>query len=62
MLQIETKYQPLVLEALEELMYKISLQLEELKGGPLTKQRKTLTKKQRDLEKMQHQISNSVDK
>ncbi len=62
MLQIDNKYKPLLLEAMEELMYKISLQLEDMKGGPLTKQRKALTKKQADAEKLQHLISNTIDK
>lgn len=57
MLQIDTKYRSMLLEALEELMYKLSLQLEDLKGKPLTKQRKELTRKQTELEKLQHLIS-----
>lgn len=60
MIKIELKYQQLVLEALEELMYRTSLQLEELKGGPLTKRRKALTKKQLELEKLQHRVSNAA--
>lgn len=47
----------MLLEALEELMYKLSLQLEDLKGKPLTKKRKDLTRKQAELEKLQHLIS-----
>ena len=54
---IDSKYKPLVLEALEDLMYKLSLQLEGLKGGPLTKERKELTDKQAMLEELQHLIS-----
>lgn len=46
-----------MLEALEELMYKLSLQLNELKGGPMDKQRQELTNKQKAIEKLQHQIS-----
>ncbi len=57
MIEIEAKYKPLLLEALQELMYKLSLQLDELKGGPLDNQRKALTKKQAELEKLQHFIS-----
>lgn len=57
MFQIEPKFKALLLEALEELMYKISLQLEELKGQPLTKYRKELTQKQRQVEELQHLIS-----
>ena len=54
---IDAKYKPLVLEALEDLMYKLSLQLNGLKGGPLTKERKDLTDKQALIEELQHLIS-----
>ena len=54
---IDSKYKPLMLEALEDLMYKLSLQLEDLKGGPLTKERKDLTDKQATVEELQHLIS-----
>ena len=57
MMKIDIKYKSILLEAMEELMYKLSLQLEDLKGKPLTKKRKELTKKQVDLEKLQHLIS-----
>ena len=57
MLNLDQKYKPILLEALEDLMYKLSLQLEDLKGGPLTKERKDLTEKQNLLEELQHQIS-----
>lgn len=57
MLEIDPKYKPILLEALEDLMYKLSLQLEGLKGGPLTKERKDLTDKQNMLEELQHLIS-----
>ncbi len=46
----------LILEALEELMYKVSLQLEDLKGGPMTRERRDLTAKQRELETLQHDL------
>jgi hypothetical protein len=54
---IDAKYKPLVLEALEDLMYKLSLQLDGLKGGPLTKERKDLTDKQALIEELQHLVS-----
>ena len=53
---IDSRHKDILLEALEELMYKVSLQLANLKGGPLTKERKVLTQKQRQLEELQHQI------
>ncbi|MEQ8924650.1 MAG: hypothetical protein RLO81_02490 [Fulvivirga sp.] len=57
MIQIESSYKPLLLEALEEMMYKLSLELSNLKGGPMDKQRKLLTDKQAKIEKLQHIIS-----
>ncbi len=56
-MMIDSKYKPLLLEALEDMMYKLSLQLEDLKGGPLTKERKELTDKQSTIEELQHIIS-----
>ena len=57
MIEIDPKYSPILLEALEEAMYKLSIQLEGLKGQPLTDQRKQLTEKQNSLEELQHIIS-----
>lgn len=57
MIQIDPKYQSVLLESLEELMYQLSLQLEEYKGKPLDRGRKELTRKQRQVEKLQHLIS-----
>ncbi|MEQ6166021.1 MULTISPECIES: hypothetical protein [unclassified Ekhidna] len=57
MIEIDDKYQSVLLEALEELMYKLSLQLDEFKGEPLGDERKRLTKKQYEVEKLQHLIS-----
>jgi flagellar biosynthesis chaperone FliJ len=61
MMQIDPKYQPVLLEALEELMYQLSLQLEAYKGKPLDRGRKELTSKQRQVEKLQHLISTYED-
>ncbi|MEQ9164679.1 MAG: hypothetical protein RLO12_00360 [Fulvivirga sp.] len=60
-MRIDQKYQALLLEALEELMYKLSLELANLKGEPLTKVRKDLTNKQKEIEALQHLISVSKD-
>jgi len=57
MINIEEAHKELLLEALEELMYKLSLELAELKGGPMDKNRKALTTKQKRIEDLQHQIS-----
>lgn len=40
MLSIDTKYSPILLEALEDMMYKLSLQLNDMKGEPMGKTRK----------------------
>ncbi len=60
-MNIDAKYNPILLEALEDMMYKLSIQLDGLKGGPLTKERKDLTKKQAMLEELQHKISIAKD-
>lgn len=57
MMHIDQKHKPILLEALGELMYKLSLELENLKGEPLTKWRKELTHKQEMVEQLQHYIS-----
>jgi hypothetical protein len=59
-MEIPDKYQAILLEALEDLMYKISLELTPMKGLPLTKERKILTKKQSDTEDLQHLVSSSI--
>ena len=56
MIQLDPKYKSVLLEAVEEQMYKTSLKLETYKGKPLTKERKILIKKQSDLEEIQHVI------
>ena len=57
MIELDIKHKDVLLEALEELMYKLSLELNELKGGPLDKRRKELTQKQQSIERLQHDIS-----
>jgi hypothetical protein len=57
MLQLDPKYKPLLLEALEDLMYKISMEQEKLKGQSMNKQRKELNKKQEAAEELQHLVS-----
>lgn len=54
---IDPKYKPILLEALEDMMYKLSLQLEPHKGKPLTGERKKLTSKQNAVEGLQHIVS-----
>ena len=56
-MEIDIKYKTLLLEAIEDLMYKTALDLAKLKGQALTKQRKELTEKQQQIEQLQHLIS-----
>ena len=53
-MELPDKYQPVLQEALQDLLYKVSLDLAKLKGQPLTKERKQLTKKQTHIEELQH--------
>ena len=62
MLSIDPKFKPILLEALEEFMYKLSIEQEKLKGKPLTAIRKALTEKQSMVEELQHHISTGANK
>ena len=61
MIQLDPKYGPIILEALEDLLYKLSLEQDQMKGGPLSKERKAITRKQTLAEEAQHQISVSAE-
>lgn len=61
MITIDPKYKPVLLEALEDMMYKLSMQLEDHKGGPLSKERKELSKKQEQIEELQHIVSSDQE-
>jgi len=56
-MNIDPKHKSILLEALEDMLYKLSLQLDNLKGEPLTSERKVLTRKQELVEELQHLIS-----
>ena len=56
MMEMPDKYHPIILEALQDLLYKVSLDLAKMKGQPLTRERKKLTKKQTSIEEIQHLI------
>ncbi len=60
-IRIDSKHVPVLLEGLEELLYKLALQMEELKGGPMTPERKRLDHKQKLVEELQHDISQQAD-
>ena len=59
MIRLDPKYHPLLLEAIEDYLYRLSLQLAEMKGGPLTADRKALTHKQKMLEELHKQLSSA---
>lgn len=56
-MNIDVKYKDILLEALEDKMYQISLRLNDMKGMAMTEERKRLTRMQRQIEKLQHLIS-----
>lgn len=55
-IEIPDKYRQVMLEALHDLLYKVSLDLSAMKGQPLTKERKQLTRKQSNIEELRHLI------
>ena len=55
-IKFEGKYRMILKEALSDYQYKISLELNKLKGQPLTSHRKELTKKQRMVEELRSQL------
>ena len=61
MITIPVKFGPLMLETLEESLYKVAMEMESLKGGPMTAERKKLDKKQKELEEIQHKISQQLN-
>lgn len=55
-ISIDEKYRPVLIEVLNDYLYKVSLELNELKGQPLTKKRKELSKKQRLIEELRSSL------
>lgn len=55
-ISIDKKYKPILVEALNDYLYKVSLELNKLKGQPLTKRRKELSKKQRLIEELRDKL------
>lgn len=56
-IQIDEKYKTVLIEALDDHLYKVSLELNKLKGQPLTSRRKELSKKQRLLEEVRGMLT-----
>lgn len=55
-ISIDEKYRPVLIEVLNDYLYKVSLELNELKGQPMTKKRKELSKKQRLIEELRSSL------
>jgi hypothetical protein len=56
-MEITDKYRKILVEALGDLMYWVSLDLSKLKGQPMTRERKQLTTKQQNIEDLLHLFS-----
>ena len=56
---INEEYKDVMLEALGDFLYKISLELNHMKGQSMTKRRKELTKKQRIVEEVRRGLNGS---
>lgn len=47
----------ILLDALEDLLYKLAMQMDQLKGGPMNAERISIDRKQKIAESLQHKIS-----
>jgi hypothetical protein len=47
----------ILLEALEDLLYKLAMEMNQFKGGPMSSGRQKIDKKQSFAEELQHRIS-----
>ena len=56
-IKLDGKYRTILREALSDYQYKISLELNKMKGQALTSHRKELTKKQRLVEELRSQLA-----
>ena len=54
--KVDAKYHIVLQEALDDYLYKVSLELNELKGHSLNNRRKELTKKQRLIEELRNKL------
>ena len=59
MIKVDSKYKSVVLEALDDYLYKVSIQLNELKGHAMNNRRKELTKKQRLIEELRSRLNSN---
>ena len=57
MIKLDDKYKNVLLEALEDLMYKLSIEQESYKGMPMDASRKKLTQKQGLVENLQYEVA-----
>ena len=52
------KEKQLIIDALEEMLYRIAMDMEKLKGGPMDRERKRLDKLQKRVEDLLFKIDN----
>ena len=57
--KVDAKYRSVILEALDDYLYKVSMELNELKGHAMNNRRKELTKKQRLIEDLRRDLNSS---
>ena len=50
----------ILLEALEDLLYKLAMEMNRFKGGPMSPGRQKIDKKQNSAEELQHRISQLI--
>ena len=55
-MEIDEKYRSIIREALSDYLYKVSLELNDMKGKALTDRRKELTSKQKLLEELRNEL------
>ncbi len=53
-IQIDDKFKDVLVEVLDDYLYRVSLELNALKGQPMTSNRKDLTKNQRKMEELRN--------
>ena len=55
-LKVDSKYYTVLREALDDYLYKVSLELNDLKGHTMNNRRKELTRKQRLIEELRNKL------
>ena len=58
-MKIDIKYKDILLDALEDRMYKVSMRLNGMRGQAMNRERKRWTRLQKEIERLQHVIYTS---